>query len=66
MTMMAEHAKPPMQQVETHVSTLREHLTAPEAELNAGTPDPKKVTEHATEILKQAAGMPAMPAKAKP
>jgi cytochrome c556 len=70
MTMMAEHAKPPMsgsmQHMETQVSALSEHLTALEAELNAGTPDPKKVTEHATEILKQAAGMPAMPAKAKP
>jgi hypothetical protein len=70
MTMMADHAKPPMaatmQHMETHVSTLSKHLTALEAELNADTPDPKKVTEHATEILKQAAGMSAMPAKAKP
>lgn len=70
MTMMADHAKPPMsgsmQHMETHVSALNEHLTALEAELNAGTPDPKKVTEHATEILKQADGMSAMPAKAKP
>ena len=70
MTMMAEHAKPPMsgsmQHMETHVSALSEHLTALEAELNAGPPDPKKVTEHTTGILKQVAGMPGMPVKAKP
>ena len=70
MTMMAEHAKPPMsgsmQHMETHVSALSEHLTALEAELSAGTPDPKKVTGHTTEILKQVAGMPGMPVKAKP
>jgi hypothetical protein len=70
MTMMAEHATPPMsgsmQHMETNVSALNGHLTALEAELNAGTPDPKKITEHATEILKQTAGMSPMPAKAKP
>ncbi|NOT09165.1 MAG: hypothetical protein HOP28_13280 [Gemmatimonadales bacterium] len=55
-----------MQHMETHVSALREHLTALESEVNAGTPDPKKVLEHTTEILKHCSAMSAMPAKAKP
>ena len=70
MTMMGDQTKPAMsgtmQQMETHLATLNEHLTALESEVNASTPDPKKVSEHATEILKQCAGMSAMSGKAKP
>lgn len=70
MMMMGDQTKPPkagmMQQMETHLTTLSKHLTALESEVNASTPDPKKVSEHTTEILKHGAGMSAMPAKAKP
>jgi hypothetical protein len=70
MTMMGDGAKPPMsgtmQQMETHLAALSEHLTALESEVNASTPDPKKVSEHTSEILKQCAGMSAMPGNAKP
>ena len=70
MTMMGDGAKPPMsemmQHMETHLAALSEHLTALESEVNASTPDPKKVSEHTTEILKQCAGMSAMPGNAKP
>ena len=55
-----------MQHMETHLTALSEHLTALEAEVNAGTPDPKKVSDHTAEILKQCAGMSVMPAKPKP
>jgi cytochrome c556 len=70
MSMMADQPKPAMsgmmQQMETHIAALNEHLTALESEVNASTPDPRKVSEHTTEILKQCAGMPAMHGKAKP
>lgn len=70
MTMMGDSAKAAMsanmQHMETHLSALNEHLTALEAELSASTPDPTKVEEHASELLKQGAGMSAMPAKSKP
>jgi hypothetical protein len=67
MTMMGDQTKPPMSEMmETHLAALSEHLTALESEVNASTPDPKKVAEHTTEILKQCAGMSAMPANAKP
>ncbi len=70
MTMMGDQTKPPMsgtmQHMETHLTALSEHLTALESEVNASTPDPKKVSEHTTELLKQSAGMSAMPAKPKP
>jgi hypothetical protein len=55
-----------MQHMETHMTALGEHLTALESEVNAATPDPGKVSEHTSEILKQCAGMSAMPAKDKP
>ena len=68
--MMGDSMKPAMsgmlQHMETHLAALGEHLTALESEVNASTPDPKKVSEHLTEILKHSAGMSAMPAKAKP
>ena len=70
MTMMRDHPNPAMsgamQEMETHLSALGEHLTALESEVNASTPDPKKVWEQTAEILKQCGGMSAMPAKAKP
>ena len=70
MTMMGDQTKPAMsgtmQQMESHITALGEHLTALESEVNASTPDPKKVSEHTTEILKQCAGMSAMSGKAKP
>jgi S-adenosylhomocysteine hydrolase len=52
-----------MQHMETHLAALVEHLTALESEVNASVPDAKKVTAHATEILKHCAGMSVMPAK---
>ena len=70
MTMMGDSAKAPMagamQHMDTHLSALGEHLTALEAEVNGSAPDPKKVSDHTAEILKQCAGMSAMPSKAKP
>jgi cytochrome c556 len=70
MTMMGDQTKPAMsgmmQQMETRLGAISDHLTALESEVNASTPDPKKVSEHTTEILKQCAGMSAMPGKAKP
>ncbi len=70
MTMMGDVPKPAMseamQHMETHVMALSEHLTALEAEVNAGTPDPKSVSAHTSEILKHCADMSRMPAKAKP
>jgi hypothetical protein len=70
MSMMGDQARPAMsgtmQQMETRLATLNEHLTALESEVNASTPDPKKVSVHTSEILKQCAGMSAMPGKAKP
>ncbi len=70
MAMMQDHSMPSMsatrQDMATHLAALGAHLTALESEVNASAPDPKKVTEHTTEILKQCAGMSAMPAKVKP
>lgn len=70
MTMMGDSPKPAMseamQHMETHVTALAKHLSALEAEVNASTPDPKKVSEHAGEILKNGAGMSMMPPKGKP
>lgn len=70
MAMMGDGVKPAMpgtmQDMETRLTALSEHLTALESEVAASAPDPKKVSVHATEILKQCAGMSAMPAKAKP
>jgi small-conductance mechanosensitive channel len=70
MAMMGDQTKPPMagmmQEMETHLTALGNHLTALESEVNASTPDPRKVSEHTTEILKLCAGMSAMHANAKP
>ena len=71
MTMMGDQKKPPMSEemmkkMETHLTALGNHLTALESEVNASTPDPKKVAEHTTEILKQCDGMSAMPGKGRP
>jgi hypothetical protein len=70
MAMMGDQPKPAMSgmmpQMETSLTAISDHLTALESEVNASTPDPKKVSEHTTEILKQCAGMSAMPGNAKP
>jgi hypothetical protein len=70
MAMMGDQSKSAMsgtmQQMETRLAAIGDHLTALESEVNASTPDPKKVSEHTTEILKQCAGMSAMSGKAKP
>ncbi len=55
-----------MEEMETHVTALAEHLTALEAEVNASVPSPKSVSGHTAEILKHCADMSGMPAKAKP
>lgn len=70
MSMMNDHPQPAMsgkmKDMETHLTALGEHLTALEAEVNASTPDPKKVSEHTTIILKQCAGMSPMSARGEP
>lgn len=55
-----------MKKMETHIAALDQHLTALETEVNASSPDPRKVSEHTTEILKQCDGMSAMSGKGKP
>ena len=70
MAMMGDQAMPAMsadmkQHMETHMAALSDHLTALESEVNGSAPDPKRVSEHATEILKECAGMSAMPGKGK-
>lgn len=62
---MAALADQSTQQMGTRLAGLNEHLTALGSELNAGTPDPKKVAAHATEILHQCAGV-SLPAQSKP
>lgn len=70
MAMMGNSPKPEMSDamghMKGHLTALNEHLTALEAEVNATTPDHKKVSEHAKEILKSGAGMSTMPPKDKP
>jgi cytochrome c556 len=70
MTRMGDSPKPAMSEamthMETHLTALAKHLSALEAEVNASTPDPKKVSEHASEILKNGAGMSMKPPKDKP
>lgn len=70
MAMAADKAMPAMsadmkQAMETHIAALNDHLTALESEVKGNTPDPQKVSEHATAILKECAGMSAMPGKGK-
>ena len=55
-----------MQQMDTHVTALKEHLAALETEVNASVPSPKSVSAHTAEILRHCAGMSRMPAKSKP
>jgi hypothetical protein len=70
MAMMGDSPKPAMseamQHIETHLTALAKHLSALEAEVEASTPDPKRVSEHASEILKNGTGMSMMPPKGKP
>ena len=70
MKMMGDHTESPMpgnmKHMETHLTSLDEHLSALESEIGASMPDYRKVMEHTTEILKKGAGMSVMPAKAKP
>jgi hypothetical protein len=66
MAMMGDSTKAPMRHMETHLTALAKHLTALDAEVNAGTPDYKKIQETTAEILKQCAGMSSMLEKAKP
>ena len=55
-----------MKDMDTHISALREHMSALEAEVATDTPRAAMVTTHTTAILKECAGMPMMPATAKP
>ena len=68
--MMGDKTKPSMsstmQDMQSHLAALNEHLSALESVVNAGAPDAKAVSDHLTEILKQCAGMSAMSANAKP
>lgn len=62
-SMGAQAATPtpaPMQNLESHLTALGEHLTALEAEVNRATPDAAKVAEHSTEIVKECGGMGGM------
>ncbi len=54
------------QHMETHLTTLGEHMTLLESEVAGSVPDPKNVSQHTTEILKQHAGMAKPPAAAAP
>lgn len=54
MTGIGDRSKDPMGM---RLAALNEHLTALESALNDGTPEPKKVAAHATEILHQCAGV---------
>ena len=69
-SMMGDHPSPAMmdtkQHMETHLTAVNEHLTELETELNATAPDPKKVAEHTSMILKHCAGMSEMSGKATP
>ncbi|MHB1069913.1 MAG: hypothetical protein ACYC1W_08625 [Gemmatimonadaceae bacterium] len=68
--MMGDKTKPPMsgtmQDMESHLAALNEHLMALESAVNVGTPDAKVVSAHTTEILKQCAKISAKPAQAQP
>ena len=66
MPMMVDSTKGQMQHMETHLTALGKHLAALDSEVNADTPDLKKVLDTTAEILKQCAGMAAMHAKDKP
>lgn len=67
MSMVGDQAKPDrMEHFETRLAELAEDLTALESEVNAGTPDSKKVAAEATEIVKHCAALSAMPVNAKP
>ena len=67
---MGDKTKPPMagtmQDMQSHLAALNEHLTALESAVNVGTPDAKVVSAHTTEILKQCDKMSAKPAKTEP
>ena len=56
MAMMGDSPKPEMSEamehMKAHLTALDKHLSALESEVNAGTPDPEKVSEHASEILR--------------
>lgn len=54
-----------MEHMATHLTSVTEHITALESELNANPPDARKVSEHAAGILKACDGMAPMAAKAK-
>ncbi len=68
--MMGDKTKPPMsgtmQDMQSHLAALNEHLSALESAVDVGTPDAKVVSAHTTEILKQCAKMSAKPARTKP
>lgn len=65
--MIGDSSKPQMsgtmQDMQSHIAALDEHLTALESAVNVGTPDAKVVSAHTTEILKQCDKMSAKPAK---
>ena len=67
---MGPHMDPAMsgriQEMESHRVALGKHLAALESEVNASIPDRRKVSEHATAILKQCADMSALHADAEP
>lgn len=54
-----------MRQMETRLTAISGQLTALEAEVRGGRPDPRRVSDLATGILKHAAGMPAMQARTR-
>lgn len=68
--MMGEKTKPPMsgmmQDMESHLAALNEHLTALETAVKVVTPDANEISTHTNEILKQCAKMSAKPAKTAP
>ena len=55
-----------MHHMDSAMAGVGKHLTELEAEVNSAAPDPRKVTEHVTEILKHCDGMSGIHGKAKP
>ena len=70
MTMMHDHTdstmSSEMQHMEAHLTAIGEHLTLLEAVVNESAPDPKDVSDHTTQILKECDGMSTMPANHMP
>ena len=70
MAMMGDSARSAMSAamkgMDGHLTALGEHLSALESVVGGSAPDPAKVTEHTSEIIKQCTAMSGMPMQGKP